>query len=189
MKRGGLILVLMSFVGFMVWGCSCRVCEKEAAPPAPVVSQEAPQKQGPTPEELRARELARLRQMELERQRRIEAMAKAFEQKDIHFDFDKYDLKPEARATLRELANFLLEHPEFRVRIEGNCDERGTEEYNLALGEKRASAARDYLVSLGVSPDRIDTISYGESRPVCTEHNESCWWRNRRDHFVLIKVK
>lgn len=189
MKRYGLIVVLFSFVGLLAWGCAGRVSQKEAPPPAPAVSQEAPQRQGPTPEELRARELARLRQQELERQRRIEAMAQALEQKDIHFDFDKYDLKPEARATLRELANFLLEHPDYRVRIEGNCDERGTEEYNLALGEKRAYAARDYLVSLGVSPDRIDTISYGESRPVCTEHNESCWWRNRRDHFVLIRVK
>ena len=183
MKRFSSILVMIALVGLLTWGCSCNVCrEKAPAPPpkqGPVVQEE--QKQ-PVPSVEEAKP-APAPQVD------VEALAKSFEQKDIHFDFDKYDLKPEARATLKELANFLLEHPEYRVRIEGHCDERGTEEYNLALGEKRANAAKDYLVSLGVSPDRIDTISYGENRPLCTEHNESCWWRNRRDHFVLIRVK
>jgi len=182
-KQWGVILAL---AGLLVWGCASQ---KPVPPPgetAPKVTQKAP---GPTPEELKAQELARLKQQELERQKRIEAMVKTLEEKDIHFDFDKYDLKPEARGILRELANFLLEHPEYKVRIEGNCDERGSEEYNLALGTKRANAAKDYLVSLGVSPDRLDTISYGEDRPLCYEHNESCWWKNRRDHFLLTKVK
>ena len=181
MKKLGSILVMVGFLGLLTWGCSCKVCQK--SPPTP------PPKQGPVVQEEQKQPAPPMKKPAPAPVVSVEELAKAFEQKDIHFDFDKYDLKPEARATLKELANFLLEHPEYRVRIEGNCDERGTEEYNLALGEKRANAAKDYLVSLGVSPDRIDTISYGEDRPVCTEHNESCWWRNRRDHFVLIKVK
>jgi peptidoglycan-associated lipoprotein len=103
----------------------------------------------------------------------------------VYFDFDKYDLKPEARDRLARNAEFLNAHPEFVVSIEGHCDERGTNEYNLALGERRSNAARDYLISLGVSGSRLKTISYGEERAVCTESNEACWWRNRRGHFVI----
>jgi len=179
MKKLGSMLAIISFLGLLTWGCSCNVCKEKpaVAPQGPVAQEEQKQPAPPVEKPAPAPTVD------------VEALAKAFEQKDIYFDFDKYDLKPEARTTLKELANFLLEHPEYRVRVEGNCDERGTEEYNLALGEKRANAAKDYLVSLGVSPDRIDTISYGEDRPVCTEHNESCWWRNRRDHFVLSKAQ
>jgi peptidoglycan-associated lipoprotein len=106
--------------------------------------------------------------------------------KDVHFAFDSYELDDEARAVLRENANWLLDHPREKVEIEGHCDERGTVEYNLALGAKRARAVKDYLVSLGVAADRMTTISYGEELPLCTEHNEECWARNRRAHFVLL---
>jgi len=103
----------------------------------------------------------------------------------IHFDFDKYDLKPDARDILAASAAALTERTTAAIRIEGNCDERGTDEYNMALGEKRAQAARDYLVNYGVNPSRITIISYGESKPVDPGHNEEAWAKNRRDDFVV----
>ncbi len=104
---------------------------------------------------------------------------------DIHFDYDQSRLASEAREQLARSAHFLEERPELMVTIEGHCDERGTNEYNLALGERRARSAKDYLVSLGVSASRLSTISYGEERPVCSEPEESCWWQNRRAHPVV----
>lgn len=104
---------------------------------------------------------------------------------DVFFDFDKYDLKSDARERLAQNARFLLDNPEFVVTIEGHCDERGTNEYNLALGERRANSAKDYLESLGVDSSRLRTVSYGEERPFCTQSNEACWAQNRRAHFVL----
>ncbi len=106
--------------------------------------------------------------------------------KDIFFDFDRADLRPDARDTLRANADWLKSNSTARIEIEGHCDERGTNEYNLALGAKRAQTAKDYLVSLGVSTERLSTISYGEEIPVCTEHNESCWHQNRRARFVIL---
>ncbi len=107
---------------------------------------------------------------------------------DVFFDFDRYELTPEAKDILRRDADVLNNKiPDARILIEGHCDERGTEEYNLALGDKRANAVKEYLVTLGVSPSRIQTISYGEERPFDPAHNEEAWAKNRRAHFVLIK--
>lgn len=104
---------------------------------------------------------------------------------DIFFDFDKFDLRPDARERLRKNAEFMKQYPTLEFGLEGHCDERGTNEYNLALGEKRANAAKNFLVTLGVSADRVRTISYGEERPFCTTHDEACWQDNRRGHFVV----
>jgi peptidoglycan-associated lipoprotein len=109
--------------------------------------------------------------------------------KEIHFAFDSYDLRTDARATLKANAEWLRKNPAVRVDIEGHCDERGTTEYNLALGAKRAQAAADYLVALGVRPDRLAITSYGEEAPVCRENREGCWQRNRRDRFVARAEK
>ncbi|HXV81165.1 MAG TPA: peptidoglycan-associated lipoprotein Pal [Candidatus Binatia bacterium] len=109
--------------------------------------------------------------------------------KDIYFSFDRYDLEGEARATLKANADWLKRNPAARVEIEGHCDERGTNEYNLALGAKRAQAAKDYLVSLGISTERLSTISYGEEIPVCKEPSENCWGQNRRARFVIIQAR
>src|SRR5215470_16824966 len=103
---------------------------------------------------------------------------------DIHFEYDSFELDEGSRQTLQENAQWLKDHPTVRVEIEGHCDDRGTVEYNLALGAKRAAAAKNYLVALGISRDRITTISYGEELPLCQEETEECWSRNRRDHFV-----
>jgi peptidoglycan-associated lipoprotein len=104
--------------------------------------------------------------------------------KEIYFEFDSYNLTSAARATLQSNAAWLKANPAASVEIEGHCDERGTTEYNLALGAKRARAAMEYLVSLGISPARMKTTSYGEELPVCKEATEGCYQRNRRDRFV-----
>jgi peptidoglycan-associated lipoprotein len=104
---------------------------------------------------------------------------------DVFFETDRYDLTPEARGVLAKNASWLLQYPTVLMLIEGHCDERNTREYNLALGERRASAVRDYLKSLGIAGDRMRTISYGEERPFALGHNEEAWRLNRRAHFVI----
>jgi peptidoglycan-associated lipoprotein len=105
--------------------------------------------------------------------------------KDIYFDFDRYDLRADARQTLKENAAWLKANPGARVQIEGHADERGTSEYNLALGAKRAQSVMDYMVTLGTTADRLSTISYGEEVPVCREQSENCWQQNRRARFAV----
>jgi len=107
--------------------------------------------------------------------------------KDVYFDFDRYDLSADARTVLRANADWLKANSGARVEIEGHCDERGTNEYNLALGAKRAQAAREYLTSLGVAAGRLSTISYGEEIPVCKEQTDACWRQNRRARLVILQ--
>jgi peptidoglycan-associated lipoprotein len=104
---------------------------------------------------------------------------------DVYFDYDESNLSDDARGKLARNADLLKSQAQLMVTIEGHADERGTNEYNLALGERRANAVRDYLGSLGVTGDRLRTISYGEERPVCTQSEESCWSQNRRAHMVI----
>jgi peptidoglycan-associated lipoprotein len=105
--------------------------------------------------------------------------------KDVNFDFDRYDLRADAKEILKGHAAWLKANPQGRVEVEGHCDERGTSEYNLALGAKRAESAKRYLIDLGISPSTLSTVSYGEELPLCKEQNESCWAKNRRAHFVV----
>ncbi len=104
----------------------------------------------------------------------------------IYFDFDKFNLRPDARNTMAQNADALSKKPSAVIKIEGHCDERGSEAYNMALGERRASAARDYLINYGVNRNNISIISYGKSRPVDTGHNEDAWAKNRRADFIVI---
>jgi peptidoglycan-associated lipoprotein len=106
---------------------------------------------------------------------------------DVHFDYNKSDIRPSERPILEGIAGYLMEQPGLIIKVEGHCDERGSNEYNLALGERRALSVRDYLIRLGVAPERIYTISYGEEQPLCTEPTESCWSENRRGHFLLAR--
>ena len=106
------------------------------------------------------------------------------EVRDAYFDYDKADIRPDARGALSTTADFLKKYPSIRATIEGHCDERGSTEYNLDLGDRRASAVKQYLVSLGVSADRLTIVSFGKEKPFCHESNESCWQQNRRGHFV-----
>jgi peptidoglycan-associated lipoprotein len=105
---------------------------------------------------------------------------------DIHFDFDRYEIRKESKAILMKLSDWLIKN-KGSVLIEGHCDERGTNEYNLALGDRRAAAAKNFLISTGVPSSRIAILSYGEQRPLCNVQNESCWWKNRRAHFQVNK--
>ncbi len=156
---GILVLLLFSF-------CGKKPPVEEPTPP--VVTEE----ETPTTPEIPTEEVTK----------------KEITQKDfqpIHFDFDKYALRPEDREILSRNAQVLKENPAVKIRIEGNCDERGTVEYNLALGEKRARAAMDYLINLGVSADRVSIITYGKERANRC-HNEGCWSGDRRDDFMIL---
>ncbi len=107
--------------------------------------------------------------------------------KDVFYDYDSYDISSQYQQVLQADARFLQQHPNMKFTIEGHCDERGSTEYNLALGDNRANAAKQALQQDGISPDRMRTISYGKEKPFCTESNESCWQQNRRAHFVYQK--
>ena len=106
--------------------------------------------------------------------------------KDAYFDFNKADIRADARQALGQTADFLKAHPEVKATIEGHCDERGSTEYNLVLGDRRAAAVKNYLVQLGISADRLNTVSFGKEKPFCSESNETCWQTNRRGHFVRV---
>jgi len=123
----------------------------------------------------------------------VESSADAYNKqgvmKRINFETNKWDIVPDARKILKENAGWILAHSQFKVTVEGHCDERNTEAYNLALGERRANAAKEYLVGLGVPGNKIQTVSYGKSRPLCTQHDDACWDQNRRDEFMLQEAK
>ncbi|MDO9566410.1 MAG: peptidoglycan-associated lipoprotein Pal [Candidatus Desulfaltia sp.] len=127
------------------------------------------------------------RQRAIEEQATLEKMAarNMFIDEDIYFDFDKYNILPAAQQILQKKAEWLVNNPDVSVIIEGHCDERGTNEYNLALGDRRAESARDYLINIGIAGSRLTTVSYGEERPVNSGHNEFAWAKNRRAHFEI----
>jgi peptidoglycan-associated lipoprotein len=185
MKKMMIVLVAVCFASTsMMFMASCakkQVKVEEAAPTVTPAPKEKPAVAAGTEEERQAR----LRELEAAQKLRAEIMA--FESQHIYFDFDKSELKPEARAILEKKASWLRANDRYKVRIEGHCDERGTNEYNLALGERRANSALKYLNALGVSVDRVSTISYGEERPADPGHNQAAWAKNRRDEFKLYK--
>ena len=180
--------------GILVFVCSLSLifitgCAKEQSVKGDVGLTQT-QAQPSAEEVAQAEKEAALREQALKEQaleKKILAEAAAIQ--DIHFAFDNYDLKPEARALLGELAGWLLEHKGFEATIEGHCDNRGTAVYNLALGERRAEAAKAYLANLGVSNTRITTISYGEEMPADPRNCEDAWAKNRRDHFIVFPKK
>jgi peptidoglycan-associated lipoprotein len=165
-------------------------CGKKAPPPAPPAPPAAPATPPPAPAPEapevapQADEYARIRAMGSDEIERMGLLA------DIHFDYDEYSLRDADRDVLNRNAEALKKFDFIKITIEGHCDERGSVEYNLALGERRARAAYDYLASLGVPAERMKTVSYGKEIPLCNESNEECWARNRRDHFAVTgKVK
>jgi peptidoglycan-associated lipoprotein len=171
-----LLLVLVAAVGITL-GCGgkkVRPLEEDEA------AMEAARRRAAEEEEAR-------RQREAEEAiKPIEAAEEeALELGNIYFDYDKYNLSGKSISTLSENAEKLMDNPDIEIVIQGHCDERGTDEYNLALGEKRAQAARDFLVNFGIAKSRISVISYGEERPVDPGHDEEAWAKNRRDEFVI----
>ncbi len=213
MKRNLVILTLVVFAFssvFLLSSCAKKqvVAEEEeiTAPPeeeevAMVEEEEASievEFRGEEEEEIEVAERVEIEEPEEEElAERIEAEeeevalperdAAILEGEAIYFEFDKSFIKPAYRAILREKAAALRDNPSIHIRIEGNCDERGTNEYNIALGERRANSARSFLMSLGIPSFRIETMSYGEERPLLLGHDENSWSRNRRDDFVVIR--
>jgi len=196
MKRTSLVLPAMVLVLslFALYGCpkstevssepELKVEKKAEAPAEDMAAKEAAAK---AEEERRAAEAAaaaRARAAEEEKSREAAAKGEAGLQ-PIYFDFDKSFIRDDAKAAMKANAEYLKAHPKAKIRIEGNCDERGTIEYNQALGQRRATSARKYLADLGISGKRITLISYGKERPICTESNEDCWQKNRRGDFVI----
>ncbi len=215
-KKSIAILAVIVFVGLIGSGCSKKAVVKDepsalAGEPLSPEQQraraeaeraaaraEAERRQ----QEAREKETARLR----EEQARKDQAQKDFEKslvakktpgiegqifetkllKDIYFDFDKFDIDPKDASILKENAAVLSKQPTAKVQIEGHCDERGTVEYNLSLGERRANSVRSFLISIGIPKDRLSTISYGEERPADPSHTEDAWAKNRRAHFIIV---
>jgi peptidoglycan-associated lipoprotein len=147
--------------------------------------KEAPGKKGPSEEEMKREAAKEAPPGPKEQPEPVEAARAEKALKDVYYDFDKYDIKPAEAKKLQDNAAWIKANPKVLVTIEGHCDERGTVEYNLALGERRAEAAKRYLISLGVKASRLKTISYGKSKPVDPGHDEAAWAKNRRAHFVV----
>jgi peptidoglycan-associated lipoprotein len=190
-RLSGLVVITLSLMALLITGCAKRPALSQAAappptgavtaqPPAPApapAAAPAPAPVAPPPAAVPAPAPPAAP--------RPEAFAEAPGLKDIRFDFDRYDIRPGDAKILDADAEWLRSHADQVALIEGHCDERGTNEYNLALGERRANAAKSYLVSKDLDAGRISVVSYGEERPVCTEHNEVCWAKNRRAHFLV----
>jgi peptidoglycan-associated lipoprotein len=169
------MLVVVALIGFALGGCGCfqqQMKGETAPPPAPaqVVAPEAKPEivvqPEPTP---------------------VVAPAPVVMLKDINFDFDMYTIRSGDAAILKENTEWFKANPGKKMSIEGNCDERGTVEYNLALGQKRADATKDFLVKLGIDGTLLKTVSYGKEKPVCRDQNEECWAKNRRAHFLPVE--
>lgn len=185
----GLSFLLAITMAFLVSACTCakRVCvpEEEVA--------EAPETVAPAPkpvETVAPKPMAE-ETMPITAAPEEEVLATAEGRTSagllpVYFDFDKYNMRSGQTSRLDQNAKWLKKNPTAKIRIEGNCDERGSNEYNLALGERRANSAQEYLTNLGIAPERIETLSYGEERPLCFEHDEECWTKNRRADFIMI---
>jgi peptidoglycan-associated lipoprotein len=178
----GLLVILIFVQAFVVTGCAKK------AEPAKVEEVKPPlAAPAPTPAPAPGSSEGALAVQAQNPMSNIDDGMKALQENNIYFDFDNYDLKPEAQETLNQDAAFLKANPDITIQISGNCDERGTVEYNLALGERRAKAAQDYLVSMGITKERLSVISYGKEKPIDPGHDEEAWAKNRNDQFVIMK--
>lgn len=180
-----LILILITFLVFaFLISCRKKVEDVPAPPPKP---QEKEQPKVEKVEEVPPVKEPQLTEEEIFMAKSLEELNEEMPLNMVHFDFDKYNIRESAKPILQNNAQWLKNHPTVKVLIEGHCDERGTEEYNLALGEKRANATYEYLVSLGVDSNRMRTISYGKSQPIDLGHNEIAWQKNRRAQFTIFE--
>ena len=200
-KKSLSIVILVLCFGLILMGCPPKTVVKDepSARKAGVLAAErekaAKHEAERTEKEAKEKELEKIREeeakkaklSEFKKERGIEGEYRESELlKDIHFDFDKYDIRPADVDALRENAALLTQNITVKIQIEGHCDERGTIEYNLALGLRRANSAKNYLISLGIKADRISTISYGKEKPLDPSHHEEAWAKNRRDHFIIF---
>jgi len=180
MKRKSTLLFIFVMMAalLVLWGCPKKAevttapeAPKEEAPAAPAVEEQKP--------EAAPKEEAKPVEAPQERAAAGEAGLQP-----VYFDFDKSFIRNDARSVMKANAEWLKANPKVKIKIEGNCDERGTKEYNQALGQRRAASAKKYLTDLGISGSRISLISYGKEKPICNEQSEECWQKNRRDDFV-----
>lgn len=180
MKKYFVFLVLIAFV---VAGCQQKIATK---PETPITQQEViqPQKTAEKVEKITEPKVSTIESKDIG--------SKSFDEKegmfqDVLFDYDKYNVKDMYKPVLQTVSSWMSKNSGARLSVEGHCDDRGTNEYNLALGDRRAKAVKDYLASIGVPSAKIDTISYGEEKPSCTQQTEDCWAKNRRAHFVVLQ--
>lgn len=189
-KKLWIILALVFIIPGLLFTTSCaKKAVMDDAAMAQQAEDEEAMKAKEAAEKARQEELARQRAIEEERlkeEARLKQEARdMFMNDDIHFEFDSSVLTPEAQLILKKKAEWLQNNPEATSTIEGHCDERGTSEYNLALGDRRATSAKNFLVDLGISASRLTTVSYGEERPIALGNNEEAWAKNRRCHFTI----
>jgi len=201
-KKSLSLLILILCLGLIMAGCPKKTVMKDE--PSVAKSEEARRLEAERAQkEAKEREIAKMKEEEakraLEKEKEFEKSLVAkrtpgiegevFESsllKDIHFDFDKYDIRPGDAEILKGNAALLTRYPKMKIQVEGHCDERGTVEYNLSLGERRANSIKKYLISLGLGGDRVSAISYGEERPLDPGHNEEAWAKNRRGHTIIL---
>jgi len=188
---------VLAVASLCIFAAACAKKQVAVAPPAPAPAAApapapAPVATRPAPVETRPQQVAQTppsRYPDAATRARIDELIARIQ--DAYFDYNQHTLRPDAVTTLnadsKELAMIMQQYPDYKLKIEGYCDERGSAEYNIALGDARAKAAKDYLVSVGVGANQLDTVSYGKENPVCTDHDESCWQKNRRIHIVAEK--
>ncbi|MGA3017329.1 MAG: peptidoglycan-associated lipoprotein Pal [Bryobacteraceae bacterium] len=194
----GLAIVALATVSIVGVGCKKKVAAAAPPPPAPQPTATAPRTQ-PVAQQPRTATQTPAPQRASQPQRtpnaatraRIDTLLARIE--DAYFDYNKYSLRPDAIQALQadssELRDILKDYPDYKLTIEGHCDERGSAEYNMALGQERAQAAKDYLAQVGIPSDQLATVSYGKEKPVCDEHDEACWQKNRHVHIVAQAQK
>jgi peptidoglycan-associated lipoprotein len=186
------VLIAVAAIATVASGCHKKAAAAPPPPaPQPAVARSAPsapapmQRSTPAPERTIA-STPPSRYPTAKQQARIDELLARIE--DAYFDYDKHTLRPDAIKALQadstELRDIIVQYPDYKLTIESHCDERGSEEYNMALGDARAQSARDYLASVGIPAAQLALISYGKDKPVCDEHDETCWQKNRRIHIV-----
>lgn len=204
-RKNYLVLIPVLCLGLILSGCpkktvpisepTAQKSEDAARLEAEKAAKEKAEREAREKEEARIKEEAAKREKEKEFEKSLVAKkqpgieGEVLESKllkDIYFDFDKYEVRPQDIGILKENAALIMKYPNLKIQIEGHCDERGTAEYNLALGERRANSTKKYLVSLGIPADRLSTISYGKEMPLDPGHNEEAWAKNRRSHFIIL---
>jgi peptidoglycan-associated lipoprotein len=195
MKSRLLVCAAVTALSLTFAGCAKKVASKAPPPPPPdrispvEASKPTPPQDHSQPAQVASSTPSRL--PDAATRARIQDLLNRIQ--DAYFDYDKHTLRPDAETALKTdaqtLADIIKQYPDFKLTVEGNCDERGSDEYNLALGDARAKQTKEYLSTLGLPSDQLATISYGKDKPVCTDHDEACWQRNRRAHITQAQAQ
>ena len=192
MKTRYLACLAITALSVLWTGCAKKVASKTPTPPAPISTSEASATARSTPQQSASQQPVersantQSRMPDAATRARIQDLLNRIQ--DAYFDYNKHTLRPDAETALRSdaqtLSEIVRQYPDFKLTVEGHCDERGSEEYNMALGDARAKQTQEYLSSMGLPGDQLRTISYGKEHPVCNDHDEDCWQKNRRAHLT-----